>query len=179
MAEKKYTISTPTGESATREMLITALNIGTTSASSWKALGKHVEESSVDFDYSEEDKQDILGNSYTHVKSPKKTQDFSGNNLIGGDDLMNYLLDLVVVKNDFAALVKQECLIIHTYLKDSEGNAFAERYSECAVLPSTLGGEGGGVLISDVAVKFGGTRTPGTATYSETGGITFTPDEAA
>lgn len=179
MAEPKYTISTGTGKSAKREMLITALNTGTSSSPAWKALGKRVEESNVEFDYSEEDKQDVLGNSYTTVKNPKKTQDFSGNNLIGGDDLMNYLINLVVVENDYTALTQQECLLIHTYLQDSTGKAFAEKYSECTVLPSTLGGEGGGVLISDITVKFGGTRTTGTATYSADGGITFTPDSAA
>lgn len=179
MAEPKYTISTETGKSATRDKLITALNIGTDASPDWKPLGKHVEDSNIEFDYSEEDRQDILGNSYTQVKNPKKTQDFSGNNFIGGDELMNYLIDLAVVKNDFSALAAQECLILHTYLKDSTGKTFAERYSECTVLPSTLGGEGGGVLISDVTVKYGGTRTTGTATYSAGSGITFTPDASS
>lgn len=179
MAEPKYTISADTGKSAKREMMITALNTGTAASPAWKALGKKVEESSIDLDWGDETKKDILGHVYTTAQKPTKEQEFSGNNFIGGDDVMNYISDLAIVKEDFTALTQQECLIIHTYLTDSTGKAFAERYSECSILPSSLGGVGGGVLISDVTVKYGGTRTTGTATYSEDGGITFTADSAA
>lgn len=179
MAEPKYTISSGTGKSAKREMLITALNTGTSSSPAWSAIGKKVEESSISLDWGEETKEDILGHVYTNAKKPTKEQEFSGNNFIGGDDFMNYVADLVIVREDYVAITQQECMIIHTYLTDSAGKAFAERYSECALLMSTIGGEGGGVIVSDVTVKFGGTRTTGTATYSADGGITFTPDEAA
>ena len=177
MAEPKYTISADTGKSAKRETLITALNTGTSTSPAWKALGKKVEDSSIDLDWGEETKKDILGHVYTDAQKPAKEQEFSGNNFIGGDDVMNYIADLAIVKEDYTALTQQECLIIHTYLTDSTGKTFAERYSECAVLPSSIGGEGGGVLVSDVTVKYGGTRTTGTATYSSADGtITFTPD---
>ena len=89
---------------------------------------------------------------------------------------MNHLLNLAVVEKNHAALVNQKCLIIHTYLQDSAGKSFAEQYDACAVLVTTDGGEGGGVLASDIEVTYGGNRTTGTAARGSDGTITFTPD---
>ena len=174
-----YTIAAKNGESAVREMLITALNTSESTTPKWSAMGVKVTESSINYDWGQETKKDIRGHVYTTAQTPEMTQSFSGSEIVGGDDVMNHLLNLAVVKKDHAALVNQDCLIIHTYLQDSAGKAFAERYQGCSVLVTTDGGEGGGVLASDIEVSYGGIRTTGTAAYADDGTITFTPDTAS
>lgn len=172
----KYTIAAKNGESAVREMLITALDTSDSTTSKWSAMGVKVTESSISYDWGQETKKDILGHVYTNAQTPEMTQSFSGSEIVGGDDVMNHLLNLAVVEKDHAALVNQKCLIIHTYLQDSAGKSFAEQYDACAVLVTTDGGEGGGVLASDIEVTYGGNRTTGTAARGSDGTITFTPD---
>lgn len=174
-----YTIAAKTGESAVREMLITALNTSDSTTPKWSAMGVKVAESTINYDWGQENKKDILGHAYTTAKTPEMTQSFSGSEIVGGDDVMNHLLNLAVVKKDHAALVNQDCLIIHTYLQDAAGKVFAERYQSCSAFITTNGGEGGGVLVSDIELAYGGIRTTGTATYTDGGTITFTPDKSS
>ena len=69
------------------------------------------------------------------------------------------------------ALLNQDMLIVHFYA----GQNFAERYESCAVLPTGLGGEGGGSVGMPIDVTYGGKRTIGTAS-NDSGKITFTPE---
>ena len=59
------TFSTPEGQTVGRELLIAYLNTGTTSAPTWSAIGKRVEDSSEEMDWGQESKQDIMGNTFT------------------------------------------------------------------------------------------------------------------
>ena len=116
-----------------------------------------------------------MGNAYTTAKTAQMSQSFSGNEVIAGDVVMNHLVDLAVVQKDAAKLVKQDCLVVHLYLQDESGNSFAERYSASAVVPTTIGGEGGGALVTDIDVTYGGVRVTGSAEKTADG-VTFTPD---
>ena len=84
----KYTIKGNTGESAARDLMIAYLNTGTSSAPVWSPMGRTVEDSSVEYDYSQETKTDILGETHVTAKTPTATQTFSGNNLIAGDAVL-------------------------------------------------------------------------------------------
>ena len=53
--------NTVAGSVVERKLLIAYLNTGTTAAPVWSAFGKRVEESSMEFDWQEETKNDILG----------------------------------------------------------------------------------------------------------------------
>lgn len=174
---RKFTIAAKSGESAVRHMLVTYLNTSETAATpAWNPMGLKVTDSSINYDYNPETKKDILGGVYTTAQEPEMTQSLSGNEVVGGNEVMEHLLNLAVVEKNHAALVNQDCLIVHTYLKDTNGKAFAERYQGCAVLLTTDGGEGGGMLVSDIEITFGGTRTTGTASVGSDGTVTFTPD---
>lgn len=65
-------------------------------------------------------------------------------------------------------------LIVHLYAGTAGTAVFAERYSSCSILPSGLGGEGGGTIGMPIDVTYGGTRTVGTASISD-GTVKFTP----
>lgn len=169
MAGKYSIVTTGEGISATREMMITYLNTGSADAPVWSAMGAKVTDSNIDYDWSLENSTDILGNSYAKAKTAQMTQSFGGSEIIAGNSVMNHLVDLAVVQKNAAKLVKQDCLIVHTYLQDGEKRTFAERYPESAVIPTTLGGEGGAALVTDIDVTYGGARVVGYAVKTESG----------
>lgn len=68
MADLEF--NTTKGQTIDRELLIAYLNTGTASAPVWSAIGKRVEDSSEEMDWSTDTKQDILGHTFTTMKSP-------------------------------------------------------------------------------------------------------------
>lgn len=175
MAEAKYKIAGTAGKRATRELLVTYLNVATYESPKWAPLGRTSSDSSIERDWSVDTKTGIYGEVFTNAKKPVKTQSFSDNDIIAGDDVQNHLLDIAVVKEDVAEIVNQDVLIAHLYLTDSSDKPFAERYPSSAVVMTTTGGEGGGMLVSDIDVTYGGTREVGTVT-STGGTVTFAAD---
>lgn len=173
MADIAFT--TTAGQTIGRELLIAYLNTGTSNSPVWSAIGKRVEDSSVEFDWQANTSTDVLGDTYTTARKPTTTQSFEPWNLDSGDAALVKIWNLAVKDKDVSALTNQDMLIVHFYA----ANNWAERYSSCAILPSSLGGEGGGVLGMPIDVTYGGTRTLGTAARNaETGVVTFTPDAA-
>lgn len=170
------TFNTTEGQTIARELLVAYLNTGTTSSPKWSPIGKRVEDSSEEMDWSEETRNDILGQTYTTLKKPTITQSFDPCELDASDAALVKLWNLAIKDQDAQALANQEMLIVHLYAGTATTSTFAERYSSCAVKPSGLGGEGGGNIGMPIDVTYGGTRTTGTA--SVTGGtVTFTADE--
>ena len=70
------TFNTTAGQTIDRDLLVAYLNTGTSSSPVWSALGKRVSDSSIEYDWSKETNQDILGNTYTSLKKPTITQTF-------------------------------------------------------------------------------------------------------
>ena len=159
MAE--YTFTTAAGQTVARELLLAYLNTGTSSAPVWSVIGKRVEDSSEEYDWSAERKKDILGDTYGTMKKPVITQSF--------DAAQQKIWKLAVVDQDAMALAAMDMLIVHTYA------GFAERYESCMVEATGLGGEGGGSVGMPINVTYGGKRTIGTATKGTSGAIEFTP----
>lgn len=169
MAE--LTFNTTEGQTVGRELLIAYLNTGTSNEPVWSAIGKRVDESSVNYDWSTESQQDILGDTYTTMKKPVMTQSFDPIPLDAGDPAAVKLWNLGVKDQDAQSLSNQDMMIGHFYA----GNAsalFAERYSSCAVAVTSIGGEGGGRLNIATDITYGGTRTIGTVAKSDSG-VTF------
>ena len=163
-----YNFNTPAGQTIARELLLACLNTGTAAAPVWSVIGRRVEESSAEYDWSEESMQDIIGETHGSMKKPKITQSFDPCKLDSGDDALKKIWDTAVVEQDVQALCNMDMLIVHTYA------GFAERYSSCMVKPTGLGGPGGGDIEMPIDVTYGGTRTIGSATKDKNG-ITFTP----
>ena len=172
-----YTFNTTPGQTVARELLIAYLNTGTISAPTWSPIGKRVEDSSAEYDWSDETKQDILGSTWGTMKKPIITQTFDPCELDAGDEAQKKIWDLAVVKQDAQALANMDMLIVHLYAGTANTAVFAERYESCMVKPSSLGGEGGGNIGMPIDVTYGGKRTAGTAAVSN-GTVTFTPEKA-
>lgn len=173
MSEFKF--KTPAGQTIDRKLYLCCGNSGTAAAPKWGRLGKRVEDSSAEMDWGEETKQDILGDTYSTMKTPVVSQTFDPCELDAGDEYQQHVWNLAVVEQDAPALCNQDLLRIHLYAKDEEGNAFAERFPASMVKPSGLGGAGGGALTMPIDVTFGGKREVGTASVAADDTITFTP----
>lgn len=165
------TFNTTAGQTIDRELLIAYLNTGTSEAPVWSAIGKRVEDSSEEMDWSQESKQDIMGNTFTTMKKPVISQTFDPIPMDAGDPAAVKLWNLSVKDHDAQALSNQDMMIGHYY---AESN-FAERYESCAIAVTSIGGEGGGTLNIATEITYGGDRTLGTvAKDSSSGKITFT-----
>lgn len=169
--------NTTSGQTVARELLIVFLNTGTVDEPVWSPVGKRVEDSSIEMDWSTETKVDIFGNTYITGKKSTKTQTFEPWELDSGDEAQRKIWNLAIRENNVNALLNQDMVIAHLYAGD-EGMNFGERYQSCSVLPTALGGEGGGSVGMSIEVTYGGERTLGTVTVSD-GIATFVPDSAS
>lgn len=165
--------NTPAGQTVDRKLFILYGNTGSYENPEWHAVGKRVEDSSAEYDWQEESKKDILGNTWGLMKTPIITQSFDPGELDSGDAYQVKLWNLAVKEQDAAALANQDLLLVHAYAGAADTAVFAERYPSSMVKPSSLGGEGGGNLGMPVDVTFGGKREVGTAAVTDSG-IEFT-----
>ena len=170
------TFNTTPGQTVERALLVLYLNTGSVSSPTWSPVGKRVEDSSVEYDWSTESKTDIFGDTYTTAKKPTRTQTFDPCELDAGDAAQLKIWNLAIKDNDVNALMNQDMLLVHLYAGTADAGAFAERFGSCAVTPTSLGGEGGGSIGMPIEVTFGGTRTTGTASVSD-GAVTFTGEQ--
>ena len=168
------TFNTKENQTVDRELLILCLNTGSAEAPVWSPVGKRVNESSMEYDWSEETSTDILGDTYTSMSKPKITQTFDPWQLDSGDKAQLRIWNDSIRNHDTNAMANNDMLVLHCYAGVADTAVFAERYAACAVKPTSLGGTGGGKLGMPISVTFGGTRTVGTAGVKD-GAVTFTP----
>ena len=168
------TFNTTSGQTVKRELLVAYLNTGTDQNPTWSPFGKRVTDSSIEMDWGDDTSTDILGNTFTTLNKPTITQSFDPYDLDGGDVALVKIWNMAVKDQDYPALASQDVLIVHLYAGTAGTAMIAERYSSCAIRPTSLGGEGGGNLSMPIDVTYGGTRTLGTAAIVA-GVVTFTP----
>ena len=169
------TFNTTAGAVVERKLLILYLNTGTGEAPVWSAIGKRVEDSSMEYDWGEESKTDIFGDTYTTMKKPVITQTFEPCELDAGDTAQVKIWNQAVRDQDVAAMTSNDLLVVHAYAGTADTAVFAERYPSSMVKPSGLGGSANVGMPIDVT--FGGKRAAGTAKVAD-GAVTFTGDDA-
>ncbi len=169
MADMNF--NTKEGATVARKLLILYLNTGTSESPAWSVIGKRVEDSSMEYDWGDETKTDILGDTYTELKTPTITQTFDPCELDAGDKAQLRLWNQSIKDHDVAAMSNNDVLVVHAYTGDAESGAFAERYMSSTVRPTSLGGSSN--IGMPIDVTFGGKRQTGTAT-STGGTVTFT-----
>lgn len=153
-----------------RKLLVLYMNTGNATSPTWSPIGKRVEDSSMNYDWGEESKVDIFGQTFTTLKIPTITQTFDPCELDAGDVAQVDIWNQAIKDQDVAAMTSNDLLIVHTYAGTASA-AFAERYKSCAIKPSALGGSA--YVGMPIDVTFGGERETGTASVSE-GTVTFT-----
>ena len=174
MPDPTPTFNTTSGQTIAREQLICYLNTGTTQSPTWSAIGTRVEDSSMEYDWSEETSQDILGVTRSTMKKPTVTQSFDGVKLSEGDAAYEKIWVEGVKNQNPQALCALDLLVVHFYA-GSASTPFAERYPSSMVRPTSIGGEGGGAIEMPFEATYGGERETGTASKdASTGAVTFT-----
>lgn len=174
------TFNTTPGQTIAREQLIAYINVDEYESPDWAPIGRRVESSEIELDWDKNTIKDIMGESYTTGKKPTMTQTFDELPLDAGDRAGVYIWNLAIYEQNAQALMSQDMMIVHQYV-DVNGESlgsWAERYSSCAVTPTSIGGEGGGHIAMPVEVEYGGMRTRGSA-KKDGGKVAFTPEEAA
>lgn len=167
------TFNTAEGRTIEREMLALYLNTGTASTPVWSPIGKRVTDSSIEFDWNAETSTDIFGDSYTSVRKPQATQTFDPWELDAGEAAQLRIWNDAIKDKDITKMSNYDVLLVHLYAGTANTAMFAERYTSSTIVPTGLGGEGGGTLGMPIDVSFGGTRATGTAAISN-GVVTFT-----
>jgi len=158
------------GTKAERKLLLTCVNVGTTETPEWEILGVGVEDSSIEFNFEEEVKTDILGRTTVTISKPQRRQTFEPFTIMDGSKLQVKLYNIIRHER-WSELSNMDMLLIHTYV-GTAGAYEAERFIGSAINPQSLGGSG--TLDMPIDVIFGGEHILGTA--SITGGtVTFTP----
>lgn len=168
-------ISLKSGETAVREHLLLFANTGTSDAPEWAIIGRHVESSDMEYDYSKEDKKDIVGNTYSELKKPIVTQTFDSIPVMGGDPVIERIYDNTR-RQDISAMTQNDLLVVHKYAGEAAAYE-AERYTASTILCTRQGGDGGGFLTYGLDVTFGGDHELGTATIAAGGSVTFSKEE--
>lgn len=169
------------GETVDRHAMIAYLNVDEYETPEWGAIGLRITDSSMEYDWSPESSKDILGNTFGTMKSPILSQGFDDWPFSGGDKAQEKIAQLAVVEQNARKLANMDMMIFHQWLT-SKGNvalSFAERYSSSMVEVSSIGGEGGGNLVSSVNITYGGTRTVGNAALGSDGKISFVSEGEA
>ena len=171
MAELKF--NTPAGNTVARKMLILYMNTGTYELPTWSAIGRRVEDSSMEFDWGKESTTDIFGDTYTKYKPPVITQTFEPCDLDSADIAQQKIWNQAIKDHDTGAMANNDLLVVHTYAGTADTAVFAERYPASAIEPSGLGGSAN--VGMPIEVTFGGERKVGTASVNK-GVVTFTED---
>lgn len=172
MAQTNF--NTPAGSKVERKLLILYLNIGTAGSPIWRAVGKRVEDSSMEYDWGEEAKTDIYGETYATTRRPIISQTFEPCELDGGDAAQLRIWNRAIRAQDVAAIANNDLMVVHAYAGDPDTGVFAERYMSSMAKPAGLGGSSH--IGMQLDVTFGGKRVTGTAAISSDG-VVFTPGE--
>ena len=175
MANTPLTFNTPEKQTIAREALIACLNTGTKDSPVWSPVGIRVSGSTAEYDWQRETSKDIMGNSYSSMKTPIVTQSFDPWEMTNGDAAQLDIWNKGIRDQDAQAMSAFDMLIVHKYAGSKDTAVFGERYDACAIEISSIGGEGGGSLGMPISVTYGGTRTTGTVSVSD-GNFAFSPD---
>lgn len=157
------------GTKAERKLMITYVNVGTSGSPEWEALGAGVEDSSIEFNFEEDTKTDILGKTSTTIAKPQRRQTLDPCTLQEGSDLQIKLYNIIRHER-WSELANFDMLVVHYYV-GATGSFEAERFAGSAINPQSLGGSG--TLDMPIEVIYGGTHTLGTAANAA-GVVTFT-----
>lgn len=173
-----YTFNTPEGQAVARDMMLLFLNTGTKAAPVWSPVGYRVEESAMEMDWQKQSTQDIMGQTYSTMKKPVKTQSFTPWVFANGDVAQKHLWKLAIVDEDAEALCNQDVLVVHKYAGTQDKQVLAIRNESSSIEVTSFGGAGGGNLEMPITVTYGGTRTVGTASVADKV-VTFAPASTA
>lgn len=154
---------------AERKLLLTAVNVGTKTAPVWERVGHGIEDSSIEYNVDIAKITDILGNTNITVNKAEPVQSFDPVVLRGKSKLSAKILD-IYSRNALTELETFEALLIYAFI-GADGSYHAEKYENCAVVATRIGGSND--VSMTVEVHFSNDKTLGTVNDYK-GEIVFT-----
>lgn len=168
-------INLTNGQKADRKLLMTFVNVGSTSESAeWEILGRGVEDSSIEYNHDVDQTTDVLGLTDTTVSPAKPSQELDPNTIRGGNKLSEKILD-IERRKALSELGNFEVLVVHCYLGTAATGPFtAELHKGCTIVPTSLGGSS--YVDMPLTVYLSNDTDLGTVTMAE-GKPTFAKEE--
>lgn len=148
---------------AQRKLLKHFVNVGTPEAPEWELVGKGVEDSSIELNPEEEEKQDILGINETSVTGWKPSQSFAPNTVRGGSKLAFKLHD-IWMNNSPELLSQFEVLTVYSYVGNTAAGYDADPQKNCTVSPKSIGGSA--YVDMPIDIKYSNDRQRGTVKFA-------------
>jgi len=158
-----------TGEAA-RKMLVTFVNVGTTSLPVWEAQGYKVEDSAIDFNPDTTTITDILGDTYTDVNKFEESQTLEPSTLRMGAGLAENLHQ-IWRDQDLEKFSQFEVALVYGYL-GTTGAYEADIWKTCTIYPNSIGGSSR--VDFPFTINLGGEKVKAISTGLRTG-ATITP----
>ena len=157
------------GVKAARKLLMTFVDVGTSSTPEWELVGRGVEESAIELNPNTDTVTDILGITDTSVTKWEPAQSFEPNTVKGGSKL-NFKLHQIWQNKTPELLSRFDVLIVYAYIGDSS-TFEAEVQHNCTINITSIGGDA--YVDMPIEISYSNDSTRGTA--SITAGVpTFT-----
>ena len=128
------------GVKAPRKLLMTYVNVGTSTEKEWFLVGSGVEDSSIELNPNTETTTDILGVTTTSVTKWEPSQGFDPFTVKGGSKLAFKLHDIWVSKKP-ELLSQFEVLLVYAYVGDTDAGFDAELQKNCTINVTSIGGD--------------------------------------
>ncbi len=163
-----------TNQKAERKLLVTAVNVGTSSTPEWQVIGAGVEDSSIELNPDVETVTDILGVTETTVNKMEPKQTFEPFTIRGGSKLAFKLYD-IWKRKAWSELTNFDVLLMYGFADGAtEGTFEAEKQSGCTISINSIGGSG--TVDMPIEITYSNDSTLGTVNKLKGSDITFTPN---
>lgn len=148
---------------APRKLLMTFVNVGTSTAKEWEIVGKGVEESAIELNPNTNTITDITGVTETAVEKWEPNQSFDPNTVRGGSKL-NFMLHKIWQDKTPEKLSQFEVLLVYAYIGESP-TFDAEIQENCTINITSLGGSA--YVDMPIEISYSNDITKGTVTFED------------
>lgn len=165
------------GQKAERKLLVTAVNVGTSTSKEWEIVGAGIEEASIEFNPDTETKTDILGITETTVNKLEPSIEMSPFTIRGGSKLAFKLND-TINRGALSELAMFEVLTIEAYIDGATSGTYSAYVDKnCTITPQSKGGDA--TVDLPITINYSQDRTFGSVDKYKGSGIEFTATVSA
>lgn len=148
---------------ATRKLLRTYVNVGTTESPEWEVLGSGIEESVIELNPDSETVTDILGVTTTAINKWEAVQSFDPFTIKGGSKLA-FKLHQIWQEKAPEKLSQFEVLIVYRYIGGASTGYEAEKQKNCTISITSIGGSA--YVDMPIEITYSNDIERGTVTYT-------------
>lgn len=159
---------------APRKLLMTFVNVGTSSDRDWELVGRGVEDSAIELNPETETATDITGITSTAVNKWEPNQTFEPNTVRGGSKL-NFKLHQIWQNKTPELLSQFEVMLVYAYI-GTDTIFEAEIQSNCTINITSIGGSA--YVDMPIEISYSNDSEKGTVSFEDKKPV-FTSESAA